>query len=84
MGRYYFITFRFLTWYYRREINKKANDNYAMESVYNNKATVIGNINSADVKYKVDVVKGTLVILEIIILQAVIIVAVLVIFKMVT
>ena len=49
----------FLTWYYRRQINKKANDNYAMESVYNNKATVIGNINSADVKYKVDVVKGT-------------------------
>nr|MBC8297145.1 hypothetical protein [Pelagibacterales bacterium] len=49
----------FLTWYYRRQINKKANDNYAMESVYNNKATVIGNINSADAKYKVDAVNGT-------------------------
>ena len=49
----------FLTWYYRREINKKANNNYAMESVYNDKSTVIGNINSADIKYKVDAVKGT-------------------------
>ena len=49
----------FITWYYRRQINKKANDNYAMESIYNNKDNVIGNINTADVKYKKDIVKGT-------------------------
>jgi len=49
----------FLTWYYRRQINKRANDNYAMETVYDNKDTVIGNINTADAKYKVDAVKGT-------------------------
>ncbi|GAF88411.1 unnamed protein product, partial [marine sediment metagenome] len=49
----------FLTWYYRRQINKRANDNYAMESVYNNKSTVIGNINSADAKYKLDDINGT-------------------------
>ena len=72
----------FLTWYYRRQINKKANDNYAMESVYNNKATVIGNINSADAKYKMILLMEQ-VILEIIILQVVITVVVPVIFKMV-
>ncbi len=48
-----------ISWYYRKQINKKANDNYAMESIYNNQKTVIGNINSADAKYKLDAMTGT-------------------------
>jgi len=29
-----------ISWYYQRQINKKANDNYAMESTYNDKESV--------------------------------------------
>ncbi|MEE8479228.1 MAG: hypothetical protein V3S42_04385 [Candidatus Neomarinimicrobiota bacterium] len=48
-----------ISWYYRRQLNKKANDNYAMESIYNDKESVIGNINSADANYKLDPLAGT-------------------------
>jgi hypothetical protein len=48
----------FMTWFYRKQINKKANDNKLMESVYD-KGTVIGNINKDDVNFKVDAVNGT-------------------------
>ena len=48
-----------ISWYYQRQINKKANDNYAMESTYNDKESVMGNINSADAKYKLDPRVGT-------------------------
>ena len=49
----------FLTWYYRKQINKKANDNYAMETVYEDKPTVIGNINTEDATFKIDPINGT-------------------------
>ena len=48
-----------ISWYYRRQVNKKANDNYAMESIYNDKPVKIGNINSADAAYKYDAQAGT-------------------------
>ena len=48
-----------ISWYYRRQVNKKANDNYAMESIYNDKTVKIGNINSADAAYKYDAQTGT-------------------------
>ncbi len=44
----------FIVWYYRKQINKKANDNYEMESIYNDKNTVIGSINSSDAKFTYD------------------------------
>uniref|UniRef100_A0A6C0C6M0 PI-PLC Y-box domain-containing protein n=1 Tax=viral metagenome TaxID=1070528 RepID=A0A6C0C6M0_9ZZZZ len=39
-------------WYYRKQINKKLDDNYSMEYIYNDKSSIIGNINTSDVKYK--------------------------------
>ena len=45
-------------WYYRQQINKKANDNYLMEEIYK-KSTVVGNINPEDVNFKVDAYTGT-------------------------
>jgi len=45
-------------WYYRQQINKKANDNYLMGEIYK-KSTVVGNINPEDVNFKVDAYTGT-------------------------
>ena len=48
-----------ISWYYRKQINKKSDDNYAMEAIYNDKDVVIGNINSEDANYKLDLKNGT-------------------------
>lgn len=46
-------------WYIHRQINKKSIIEYKMEKLYNGLPTVIGNINSADAKYKYDPEAGT-------------------------
>ena len=49
----------FFAWYIHRQINKKSILEYKMEKLYNGLPTVIGNINSADAKYKLDPEAGT-------------------------
>ena len=49
----------FVSYYIKKQISKKEDNDYYMEKAYKNLPRVIGNINSADVKYKLDIEKGT-------------------------
>ena len=47
-----------VTWYYRRQINKKTNNDSNMESEYTDLPLTIGPISESDAQYKFDAKKG--------------------------
>ena len=47
-----------VTWYYRKQINKKANNDNAMEAEYTSLPITIGSMSESDAKYKVDKKNG--------------------------